>query len=848
MDQVVEMIKGENFRICHQYDEPGKKEINVSCDDLQLSAISTNFIKEKDLRLWSHQHESIRLAKEGRNVCVTTSTSSGKTQIFQISAMEILAKHPGTKVLAIYPMKALSTQQVERWSDKTGLSVGKIDGDNTDLNYRLEQLNKDVLVITPDSLHAFILGNLNNRKYGKNIKDFLAKISVVVIDELHLYKGFFGTNAAYMFRRLNNVRRLIRGKNDFPQYITASATMPNAPLHSYNITGVKDFVEVGIEQDGSPARPKKFLFVESENTDLSRDEQIKKLVYTLAKLEGIKSITFLESRQRTGQMAFNRHADDQEAIKTGVFPYRSGYEEQARETITNHLEEGNFKGVISTSALEIGIDIDGLNVVIIADMPYDKNSYQQRIGRVGRWGCKGDSYVIIVRDPNSFASNLLFTEYGYNMDKALPDYEPALYLEDEEIQFVHALCHVGDTEECEYQDWKGGVYQRRMFDDGGCFPNSFTQLCNDILTGNAPDNYTDKEEKSSNPHFENSLRFFGQQYQIYDLDNNGEKVDKPISRSQLVSEAYSGAVRNTVSGKEGIIKHRVKSLDLKPKVNSVFVRKERNTYLTTKAYSRKFLIPNFKNGVETSLSCGSTGIYNIKVYEHICIWGYYEKNGLRREYKKYDDVLRIPRFNTTGILFFHPSFNNTGVKVGDIAQILYEALLRKNAFDRNDLNYHGGRLFSGNSEYEADTKFVALFDASSLNLTRKIIEKDTLKNLFDYMAGNHLNLIIDSVCPGINDATRLALSEFCQDIVNNEIIIDEKRDIQERKYKIGTKLLYHQPNENDPDEESSKDIEALFAGVGYTDDTISIIVEGNIVVVNIDDVYSIEGVTEYVMV
>ena len=116
------------------------------------------------------------------------------------------------------------------------------------------------------------------------------------------------------------------------------------------------------------------------------------------------------------------------------------------------------------------------------------------------------------------------------------------------------------------------------------------------------------------------------------------------------------------------------------------------------------------------------------------------------------------------------------------------------------------------------------------------------------MSGNHLNLIVDSVCPGINDATRSALHEFCQDIVNNEIIIDEERDIQERKYKIGTKLLYHQPNENDPEEETSKDIEARFAGVGYTDDTISISIEGNIVAVNIDDVYPIEGVTEYVMV
>ena len=120
-------------------------------------------------------------------------------------------------------------------------------------------------------------------------------------------------------------------------------------------------------------------------------------------------------------------------------------------------------------------------------------------------------------------------------------------------------------------------------------------------------------------------------------------------------------------------------------------------------------------------------------------------------------------------------------------------------------------------------------------------------NLFGFMSGNHLNLIAESVCPNINDNTRSALHDFCQDIVNNEIIIDDKREIQECKYKIGNKLLYHQPNENNPEEDKTEDIEAIFVGVGYTEDTISIIVEGNVVVVNIDDVHPIEGVTEYVM-
>ena len=598
MDLVKQTIEGQNFEIRHQYIETGKDDQKVSHDDLGLCDASIRYLKKKDITLWSHQHESIKLAKRGHNICVTTSTSSGKTQIFQISAMEILDKTPGAKVLAIYPMKALGNQQVERWKDileGTGLSVGKIDGNNADLTYRKEQLRKDVIIITPDTLHTFVLGKLNNQKCGKEIKAFLSMISLVIIDELHLYKGYFGTNAAYLFRRLNNVRRLLRKKNDFPQYITASATMPNAPLHSFNITGVKDFIEIGFEQDGSPARPKQFLFVESKETTISRNNQIKNLVYALAALENTKSITFVESRNKTGEMAISEKDEE-----NGIFPYRSGYEEKARETIEARLkDEGLFKGVISTSALEIGIDIDGLNIVIIADMPYDKNSYQQRIGRVGRYGCVGDSYVIIVRDNNSFASNLLFTEYNYDMDKALPDYEPTLYLEDEQIQYIHALCHVGDTEECEYEEWKGTVNRQRNFDDGGCFPDSFVKLCNLVITGNPPKSYVKMEEKSSCPHFENSLRYFGPQYQLYDLDNNNEEIDKPINRKQLSTEAYKGAIRNTVGAKGQVIKHRIKALNLNPQDNAIYVRKEYENHVTT-AYRRKFIIPNF-NGINISL-------------------------------------------------------------------------------------------------------------------------------------------------------------------------------------------------------------------------------------------------------
>ncbi len=852
MNQVESIIVEQGFKICHRSIELGKEQTIKSYDDLDLCDASLKYLKEADINLWSHQHESIRLAKEGKNVCVTTSTSSGKTQIFHLAAMEILAKNPGSKAIAIYPMKALSSQQVQRWGKKTGLTVGKIDGDDTDVTRRIKQLENDILVITPDTLHAFMLGKLNDRRYGKAIRDFISKISVVIIDELHLYKGYFGTNAAYMFRRLNNVRRLLRKKNDFPQYITASATLPNAPLHSFNITGVENFVEVGMDQDGSPSRNKNFLFIERENVNISPNEQLQNLVYALAKVDNTKSITFVESRQKTGQVAYdgNKRVDeDEKSEKLGIFPYRSGYEERARENIQSKLEQGVFKGVISTSALEIGIDIDGLNIVIIADMPHDKNSYQQRIGRCGRWGCKGDSYVIIVRDNNSFASNLLFTEYDYDMDKALPDYEPALYLDDEDIQYVHALCHVGGTEECEYKEWKGSINGRRVFDDGGCFPDSFVKLCNDILSNNAPKSYDDFELKSSSPHYENSLRFFGQQYQLYDLGENSQKIDRPISRNQLATEAYRGAIRNTVSHDGSIIRHRVKTLDLKPNVNSVFVRLEKDRYLQTTAYSRKYLIPNFKNGVNLSMSCGEAGIFNMRVYEYINIWGYYEINGRSREYKKYDEVLQLPRFTTTGTLFFHPSFNERDVNVIQIGQILFEALLRRNAFDRNDLNHIGGRLFMDNTEYPANTRFVALYDASSLDLSKSIADPEKLKDLFGFLSENHIDMIADAVCGKdmVNEQTRYALHQFCADIASHEIVIEDSAEISERRLKEGTIVRYIQANEEMADEEKvSLEIDAMYLGEGRKENTVNLLVEGKpLFQVDVNDIYPIDGVTEF---
>lgn len=237
-DSIVKgVIEGCGYHICHTETECKRSAVSKSYDDLNLSELSTYYLEGCEIpALWNHQYLAVKAAKEGKNVCVTTSTSSGKSEIFILSALELLANDPNAKVLAVYPMKALNRQQVERWKEAYE-GVGKIDGD-TKWHERENILKtKRVVVMTPDVIHAWLLDNINNNRYGNVVKDFIRNISLVVVDELHLYKGLFGTNSAYLFRRLNNVRRLLRGTNDTAQYITASATLPNACEHSLQYYG-----------------------------------------------------------------------------------------------------------------------------------------------------------------------------------------------------------------------------------------------------------------------------------------------------------------------------------------------------------------------------------------------------------------------------------------------------------------------------------------------------------------------------------------------------------------------------------------------------------------------------------
>lgn len=526
IDQVRKILTEAGFIIEHSVVTDARKPESISVTELKLSEKGKAFWPYP---MWTHQFKAVKAALEGNNVCVSTSTSSGKTEIFQTIAIETLARKGG-KVLAFYCVKALNAQQMERWH-KTGLKVGIIDGNHRGTDYRKTVFeNCDVVLMTPDVMHM-ILSNLQQGDYGMAIRNFIQHLNLVIIDEIHLYRGVFGSNAAYLFRRINNLRRHYRKDLEFPLFITASATIPNPAKHSSDICGVPDFINIGQKDDKSPAGRKTFYYVNKRpGIQDSVSSLVSALIKNFAEYDDAKTITFVSGRQQTGKIAMEEEQLEGFEHNDKVYPFRAGFEDEAREHIYKAMSKGDFKGIISTSALEIGIDISGLNIAIIANMPFDRNSYYQRIGRVGRGIANNESAVIIVND-GSLNSSLLFSpQNSYDINNVLPDLEPALHLDSEAIMACHAACHVHPTiDGCELPNLK-------TIDDATqkYFPPQFIQLMKSILSGNRPAFYDEFVNRNSSPH-NSSLRSLGTTYQIveneYVLKDDTVMVPNTLYRS-----------------------------------------------------------------------------------------------------------------------------------------------------------------------------------------------------------------------------------------------------------------------------------------------------------------------------
>lgn len=810
LNSIINAIEVSGYEINNHVKQPAKESVSVPYIDMEISQNAKDFLASRNINtLWRHQRIAVEKALSGRNVCVSTSTSSGKTEIFQLTAIEILERNPKAKILAIYSAKALNSQQKSRW-EKTGYTIGQIDGSITKEDIRLEILKKSrIVVMTPDVMHAFLLGKLHYESCNAIIRDFITHVELVIIDEIHLYKGVFGTNASYLFRRFNNLRRILRKDLSFPLYVTASATLPNPAVHSENITGAPDFVNIGGDIDGSPMSLSHILYIspvaDKDNGKSLPFRNVADLSMKISEIDNTRSITFVESRQRTGEIVLAMGNNVTTALEDHeIYPYRAGIEEEARERILAYMQEGRFKGIISTSALEIGIDIDGLNVAIIANIPQDRNSFYQRIGRVGRGNCN-ESFVIIIND-GSFKSQLLFGEYEYNIDNLLPDLEPSLYLDSKDIKYVHATCHADfDKDCCELSACGFGTVDRNT---SKYFPESFYKVCVDVANHQTTRDY-DRYADVQDPHFQYSLRNNSTNY-CFTLPDGEELSGESVTRQQMHREAYKGAIRN-ITRREGdnLVTKNLEIVKIDKVAKTITVKPYRGNNIITKPDTRTFVFPNFSSDRRfKTIKCGDTRIYNLGVMEKVNITGYRKTFFGNTTSVKYDrpfsDTLR-----TTGVVIFNPELNKVGVERRKIAQVLFEAFLMRNAFDRNDINFRSGFLRTpciAEGLYQND-KFIALYDINQLNVTSNLLDENRLRDTFNYLLKHYETFVSSLFVSGISEETQSALIELCNSILDNEMVNVEcqSRGNLITIFKPLSEVLYKNINANEVDEDNNND-------------------------------------------
>lgn len=353
---------------------------------------------------WSHQVHAAELAHSGRHVVVSTGTASGKSLAYQLPVLEALAGDPRARVLYLSPTKALGHDQLRTAQALvTAAALDDVaptayDGDSPTEVRRFARERSRWIFSNPDMIHLSILRN--HARWAV----LLRGLRFVVVDECHYYRGIFGSNVAMVLRRL---LRLCARYSSYPTVIFASATTDSPGLTATELIG-QPVTEV--TEDGSPQGARTVaLWEPALLTDLvgengapvrrSAGAEASRVMADLI-VEGAQTLTFVRSRRAaelTALGAQSRLSDIAPQLVPTVASYRAGYLAEDRKALENALAEGQLRGVATTNALELGVDIAGLDAVVLAGFPGTVASFWQQAGRSGRRG-QGALVVLIARD------------------------------------------------------------------------------------------------------------------------------------------------------------------------------------------------------------------------------------------------------------------------------------------------------------------------------------------------------------------------------------------------------------------------------------------------------------------
>ncbi|MFY0565080.1 DEAD/DEAH box helicase [Archangium lansingense] len=337
-------------------------------------------------QLFSHQAEAYRLARSGRSLVIATPTASGKSLCYNLPLLDRFAREPGARALYLFPTKALSRDQEESlrvFMREAGLEHGAItfDGDTPGDARRAARERSGVVLTNPDMLHTGIL------PHHANWARLFSNLRYVVIDELHTYRGVFGSHLANVLRRLQRVAAF---HGSSPVFVLASATIGNPKAHAERMLGREVAL---VSESGAPAGERRVMVYNPPvvNAELGiRASYLKSAVRLVSDLVRAEVSTLLFGQSRNNIEVMLKYLRDQ-FIADKMDPnliqgYRGGYLPGTRRATEAAMRAGEVRCVVATNALELGIDIGSLDAVVCAGYPGSVAALMQRFGRAGRRG------------------------------------------------------------------------------------------------------------------------------------------------------------------------------------------------------------------------------------------------------------------------------------------------------------------------------------------------------------------------------------------------------------------------------------------------------------------------------
>ena len=384
--------------------------------------------------LYDHQADALEAAWRGPAI-VTTGTASGKSLCFNLPTLEVLLRDAKARALYLYPTKALAQDQaraISRLGLANRIRPAIYDGD-TPRESRNEIRRKSNLIFTnPDMLHIGIL------PHHDRWSALFANLAVVVVDEAHTYRGVFGSHVANVLRRL---RRIAAAYGTQPRFLLASATIANPLELAERLTGLEDFAL--IDADGSPTAGRRIAIWNPPVTDEAlglRRSALAEAAELLAQLvaTGARTICFARSRKAV-ELLTRIARDELERLGAGelgelVMPYRAGYTPEQRREIEARLSAGELRAVVTTDALELGIDVGTLDAAVVVAFPGTIASLRQMWGRAGRRRRGLAVYVAGADALDQFFARHTDDFLGRPVESAILDHES------EEIHLAHLLC------------------------------------------------------------------------------------------------------------------------------------------------------------------------------------------------------------------------------------------------------------------------------------------------------------------------------------------------------------------------------------------------------------------------